>query len=330
MHREPAPDTFPQMMESTAREDLETALAGAYTIVRETPQTAGFSTFSARSVSDGSTVEIKAVPVAVFAGSPLPAEADLAARRVQHPNIVPVLGAGRYGSTFYWISAAIEGRTLRARLSRGGRMAIRDSLIVLRDISAALTHAHLHGIVHGGLSPDSILISGGSALLGDLGVAEVFAALRRQGTSGTMIGSRAAEPLRYSAPEQASGARSDTRSDVYAWGAIGYELLSGRHPFAGRNTPREIMAAHSEEEPVQLTSGRAAAPAAVTRLVMRCLAKDPSSRPESARECLAVMTKEMLVPPKSPPAGSGQKMIIALGAFAVLAIAAMAWISMNR
>lgn len=315
------------MTTSTARNDLETALAGAYTIVRETPSGGGFSTFAARSSSDGSTVEIKAVPSGLFAGSTPVTDTDLAARRIQHPNIVPIVVAARHGNTFFWISPEIEGRTLRARLSRGGRMALPDSLIIMRDVSAALTHAHLHGVLHGGLSPESIVISGGSALVSDIGIHEIFAGLRQQVSRSTTLAPDAADPLRYSAPEQASGAKSDTRSDVYAWGVIAYELLSGRHPFAGRNTPRQIMAAHSDEEPAPLTPP--SAPSAVTRLVMRCLSKDPSQRPESAREVLAVMTKEMLVPPPAAPAGSGQKMVIGIAIVLLAAIGVMAWLGFN-
>jgi serine/threonine-protein kinase len=315
------------MSESTARNDLEIALAGAYTIVRETPSTSGFSTFAARSSSDGSTVEVKAVPSGLFAGSTPVTDTDLAARRIQHPNIGPIVVAARHGNTFFWISPQIEGRTLRARLSRGGRMALPDSLIIMRDVSAALTHAHLHGVLHGGLSPESIVISGGSALVSDIGIQEIFAGLRKQVARSATPSSDAADPLRYAAPEQASGSKSDTRSDVYAWGVIAYELLSGRHPFAGRNTPRQIMAAHSDEEPAMLMPP--SAPSAVTRLVMRCLSKDPSKRPESAREVLAVMTKEMLVPPPAAPAGSGQKMVIAIGVVLLVAIGAMAWLGLN-
>jgi serine/threonine-protein kinase len=318
------------MTDSTLRGDLEGALGDDYDIGKETPNTvAGFSVFIARSRSDGSSVEIKAVPADVFASAAPVSEADLSARRVQHPNIVPIIETGRHAGVFYWMSPALEARTLRARLTRGGRMTLRDSLTVLRDVSAALTHAHLHGVVHGGLSPDSVIISGGSALITDLGVSEVFAGLRRRSTRTEAAVSSAADPLRYASPEEANGGKSDARSDVYAWGVIGYELLSGRHPFAGRNTPRQMMAAHIEEEPVQLTSGPSAAPSAVTRLVMRCLSKDPSKRPESAREILAVLTKEMLVPPPQPAAGSGQKAVLAMFVLAVVLIVAIAWMGMR-
>lgn len=317
------------MDDSTALQDLDAALASGYVIVREMPQPAGFSSFAARSKSDGSTVEIKAVPMEIFAGAKPVSEAELASRRVVHPNIVPIVGSGRHGNTFYWVSPAIDGRTLRERLSRGGRMGVDDSLTVLRDVSAALTHAHLHGVVHGGLSPDSVLISGGSALVADIGIPEVFAALRRAGSSRNIATPTGGEPLRYASPEQANGGKADTRSDAYSWGVIAYEMLGGRHPFSGRMTPREMMAAHTGEEPPPLATGGAPVPAGVTKLIMRCLSKDPSKRPETARQILDAITKEMLVPPPAPAAGSGQKLIIALLVLAVTLIGVIAWLGIR-
>ena len=316
------------MNESSSWQDLDSALGHDYILIREIPQPAGFSMFAARSKHDGSEVEIKTVAASIFSGTTI-RDSDVASRRLQHPNIVPVTGSGTVIDIFYWISPAIEGRTLRARLSRGGRMELKDSLTILRDVSAALTHAHLHGVVHGGLSPDSVIISGGSGLVTALGIPEVFSALRRSGGTGAVPRPGAVESLRYSSPEASQGGAPDARSDVYAWGVIAYELLSGRHPFAGRATPREMMAAHSDEEPQPLTSGPTSVPGGVTRLVMRTLSKDPSKRPESAREILAVMTKEMLVPPPAPAAGSGQKAVMAMVVLLVVLLAVVAWLGMS-
>ncbi|MGK2963727.1 MAG: serine/threonine-protein kinase [Gemmatimonadaceae bacterium] len=317
------------MTDSTAWQDLDAGLGEEFLLLREAPRAAGFSVFAARSKQNAREVEIKTVPLEIFAGTQPPKQSDLTARKLEHPNILSVIDAGATGDSFYWISPAIDGRTLRERLSRGGRMAIKDSLTVLRDVSAALTHAHLHGVVHGGLTPDSVIISGGSALVGDLGIPEVFASLRRARPASGGIHPAAVEPLRYSSPEQSSSA-ADARSDVYSWGVIAYELLGGRHPFAGRSTPRQMMAAHEAEDPPPLQTGQSQVPGSVSRLVMRSLAKDPSKRPESAREVLAVMTKELLVPPPAAPAGSGQKLVTALLIMVVVFIALMAWLGMNR
>ena len=315
------------MSDSTTLQDLDSALGQTYLVVREAPQAAGFNTFAARSGADGSNVEIKTIPLDSIGGRPPVAESDLESRRIQHPNVVPIIGAGSEGGTFYWISPEVEGRTLRARLSRGGRLGKRDSLTVLRDVSAGLTHAHLHGIVHGGLTPDSILMSGGSALVTDLGIAEVFTALRRSNTS-RYVTPTGGEPVRYASPEQTSGGKADTRSDAYAWGVIAYELLAGRHPFAGRTTPREMMVAHSDEDPPPL-SAASDIPGGISRLIMRCLSKDPSRRPETAKQILDAMTKEMLAPEPAPAAGSGQKAVMILMVLAVAAVGVIAWLGMK-
>lgn len=318
------------MADSTTLQDLDAALGSRYLVVREIPQAAGFSTFAARSGADGASVEIKTLPLEAMGGMPPLNMSEVASRSIQHPNVVPILAAGSSGNTFFWISPEIEGRTLRTRLSRGGKMELRDCLTVLRDVSAGLTHAHLHGVVHGGLTPDSIIISGGSALVADLGLAEAFTALRRSHAGERSSTPTGGEPLRYASPEQARGGNADTRSDVYAWGVIAYELVGGRHPFAGRSTPREMMTAHTDEEPPALGLSGADLPAGVLRLIMRCLSKDPARRPETARQVLDEMTREMLVPEPAPPAGSGQKAAMALLILAVVAIVAIAWMGMQR
>lgn len=316
------------MDDSTALQDLDHALGSGYLISREMPQAAGFHTYAARSKGDGSRVEIKTVSLEQLGGSAPVTGAELSTRWIQHPNVSPIIRAGHAGDTFFWIVPEIDGRTLRARLSRGGRIGMRDSLTILRDVSAGLTHAHLHGVVHGGLTPDSVVISGGSALVTDLGIPEVFAALRRSHASA-LSPSTSAEPLRYAAPEQGNGGKPDTRSDAYSWGVIAYELLSGRHPFAGRTTPQQVMAAHSDEDPPPLAVQTNDLPAAITRLIMRCLSKNPAKRPETAREILDVMTKEMLQPEPPPAAGSGQKVVIALMILAVMTIGVIGWLGMQ-
>ncbi len=320
--------SFDGMTESTALQDLDAGLSSGYLFVRETPHGSGFSTFAARSREDGSNVEIKAVPLETFGRRPVPASLDPDVRKLQHPNIVPILKLGSHGRTFYWMSPEIEGRTLRSRMSRGGRIGVQDSLTILRDVSAALSHAHSHGVVHGGLSPDSIIIGGGSALVSDIGIAPVFAALRHP-TADRLSTPTGTEQLRYAAPEQASDAAADTRVDAYSWGVIAYEILSGRHPFAGRSTPREVMSAHADEVPSALAPQAGDVPAGVTRLVMQCLSKEPSKRPETARHIRDAMSKAMLADPAPPAAGTGQKVVIGLMVLAVALIVAIAWLGMR-
>ncbi len=319
------------MPDSTVRSDIQNAIGSDYSIDREMPSPGGLLILDGVGKADETRVNIKGISLdEMKSSSPPLTDAGLAARRIRHPNILSIIESGLSSNTFYWISPAIDARTLRARLGRGGRMELADSMTVLRDVSAALTHAHLHGVVHGGLTPDSILISGGSALVADLGVAEVFTALRNRTANDPQSWVAAADPVRYSTPEQAQGSPADARSDVYAWGVIAYELLGGRHPFAGRNTPRQMAAAHTDEEPAQLATGKSEIPSAVNRLIMRCLCKDPSKRPESAREILAVMTKEMLVPPPAPAAGKGQKAVTVLVLLVIVLVGVMVFLGFNK
>ena len=315
--RRPVP--FRPMTDSTMQDTLADALSADYAIERELVRSHGRTAFAARSLRDGRNVEIEAISSAIAPAAARLGGAAPGARGLQHPNILPILRSESFGDVFFWISPALDARTLRARMARGGKVELKDSLILLRDMSAALAHAHLHGVVHGGLTPDDVLISGGSAVVANLGVPEVFSALNRQQSAAPQSDLTGTEQFRYVSPEQTGGGGADARSDVYAWGIIAYELLGGRHPFAGRNTPREMAAAHAAEVPTLLTAGRLIVPAQLTRLVMRCLSKDPAKRPESAREILAVLTREMLTPPPPDPAGSGQKLMIAI--FVALAAA---------
>ncbi|MDQ3082470.1 MAG: serine/threonine protein kinase [Gemmatimonadota bacterium] len=294
------------------RSEIQLALGADYTIDRQLPRPPGIIAYSARGVHDGSRVGISAIPTSVLSMSPARGDASSPIVPLQHANILPISRSGTLGDIFYWIAAEADAQTLRARLiARDSRVSLKDSLILLRDVSAALTHAHSHGVVHGGLTPDSVLISGGSALVANIGIARVFASLDNA-HNDAMPGPGIGESFRYTSPEQATGAPADARSDVYAWGVIAYELLSGRHPFSGRATPREMLAAHTGEVPPQLLGGRFNVPSGVARLVMRCLSKEPGKRPQAAGEILNVLTKELLTPPPAAAAGSGQKLAIAL------------------
>ncbi|MEO7368152.1 MAG: hypothetical protein ABIZ36_09355, partial [Gemmatimonadaceae bacterium] len=135
------------------RDDIERAIGSDYSLNREVPQAGGISAFGGTALDGGDQVEVKAVDLPE-GGPPLTKNA-LAEGRVRHPNILGIIESGRSSNTFYWISPSIDARSLRVRLGRGGRMGLSDSLTVLRDVSAGLTHAHLHGVVHGGLTPDS-------------------------------------------------------------------------------------------------------------------------------------------------------------------------------
>jgi serine/threonine-protein kinase len=145
-------------------------------------------------------------------------------------------------------------------------------------------------VVHRDIKPENVLLSGGAAVVTDFGIAKALSASKTQAPGGTLtvVGTSLGTPA-YMAPEQAVGDHVDERADIYAWGVIGYELLAGAHPFSGRNTAQQLIAAHIAEQPGDLRELHPGVPPALATLVMRCMEKDPSGRPQSATEVLHAM-----------------------------------------
>jgi TolB-like protein/tetratricopeptide (TPR) repeat protein len=216
------------------------------------------------------------------------------AATLQQANIVPLLSTGKtVGGLPYYIMPFVEGDSLRARLL-AGPIAAETGLSVLRDVARAMEYAHDQGVVHRDLKPENVLLSGGTAVVADFGIAKAVSASKAGGASGggtlTSFGTTIGTPA-YMSPEQAVGGDVDARSDIYAWGVIAYEVLGGKHPFAKHRTAQQLVTAHLAEAPVSLSASRSAISPAVASLVMRALAKDPTDRPQHARELIDVLAR---------------------------------------
>jgi len=206
---------------------------------------------------------------------------------LQHPHIVPLLAAGGADDLLYYTMPFVEGEALRSRLTREGELPVRDAVRILTDVADALAYAHARAVVHRDIKPDNVLLSGQHAVVADFGVAKAVSQAKTE--SGlTSVGVALGTPA-YMAPEQAAGDPNiDHRADIYAFGAMAYEMLTGRAPFAGL-APHQMLAAHVTEPVVPVTDRRPTLSPALAELVMACLAKNPADRPQNAQDLLQAL-----------------------------------------
>jgi eukaryotic-like serine/threonine-protein kinase len=211
-------------------------------------------------------------------------EIQLAAK-LQHPHIVPLHSTGEISGLPYFTMPFVEGESLRAHLSKQGELPLAECVRILRDVATALAYAHRQGVVHRDIKPENVLLTSGSAVVTDFGVGKALSASTTSSgtdnltTRGVAVGTPA-----YMSPEQASADPDiDHRTDIYSWGILAYEMISGQPPFAGRG-PGALIAAQIAETPENIERRRPTVPHALGVLVMRCLAKRPADRPQSATE----------------------------------------------
>jgi len=261
----------------------------------------------------------------------------LLAAKLQHPHIVPLLRAGESNGLPYFTMPFVDGESLRVRLARHGELPVNHAIRMLREIASALAYAHEHGIVHRDIKPDNVLLSGGSAMVTDFGVAKALSASSNAEHGGlTSVGVALGTPA-YMAPEQASADPSvDHRADIYSFGVLAYELLTGQPPFAGR-TPQNVLAAHVTEVPEAINKRRASLPPALAALVMRCLEKRPADRPQSASEVVHALdditTPSGGMTPAAPSSGASRGGLRRWGAIAlavVVVIVIASWLLATR
>jgi eukaryotic-like serine/threonine-protein kinase len=192
--------------------------------------------------------------------------------QLQHPNIVTVIDRGEEEGRQYIVFEYIDGENLKELVVRKGRLEVREALDVALEIARGLAFAHQHGIVHRDVKPQNVLLNGdGHAKVTDFGIARTIE-VDGMTQTGTVLGTS-----NYIAPEQATGKRVDAHSDVYALGAVLYELLAGDVPFPGDSFVAVAMK-HVHEPPPDLMDVRRDVPPRVAAAVDRALAKDPGDR----------------------------------------------------
>ena len=266
---------------------LREAFEPAYTLERELIGGGMSRVFLATERSLNRKVVIKVLPPELAAGvnrERFRREIQLAAQ-LQHPHIVPLYAAGEHGDLLYYTMPFIEGESLKQAIHEHGTkrpFTLREVVRILHDVSDALAYAHARGVIHRDIKPGNVLRSGHHAVVTDFGVATaISASLPAVGmtTSGMAIGTPA-----YMAPEQLAGdPAADHRVDIYAVGLLAYELLTGEAPF-NETSPQATLAAQMTREPVAVSRKRPDVPPALAALVMKCLAKMPEQRPQTAHD----------------------------------------------
>jgi eukaryotic-like serine/threonine-protein kinase len=211
---------------------------------------------------------------------------------LNHPHICTLFDVGRQSDTDFLVMEYLEGETLAARLARGP-LPFDDAMKVGIAIADALEKAHGQGVTHRDLKPGNVMLTEGGAKLLDFGLAKIHETAKASpsGSPITAAGLSATAPgtilgtLQYMAPEQLEGRDADARSDIFAFGAVFYEMVTGKRAFEGKSQAHLIAAIISTEpEPITRTQG--SIPPAIDFLVERCLAKDPEQRLQTATDVL--------------------------------------------
>ncbi len=200
---------------------------------------------------------------------------------LQHPHILGLIDSGEAGGLLYYVMPYVAGESLRARLVRDRQLPVDEAVRLSREVASALDYAHRQGVVHRDIKPENILMQDGAALVADFGIA--LAVQQAGGSRMTQTGMSLGTPA-YMSPEQAMGEREiGARSDVYALGAMTYEMLAGEPPFTGPNS-QAIVAKVLTEQPPPLRPKRPTVPPAAEAAIFTALQKLPADRWGSAKE----------------------------------------------
>ena len=307
---------------------LNAALSGHYRIVRELGAGGMATVYLADDIKHRRQVAVKVLRpdlVASIGAERFLREITIAAN-LQHPHIVPLHDSGQFDDVLFYVMPFVEGSTLRQHLQTAGALPLPDAVRILRDIADAMTAAHARGVVHRDIKPENVMISGRHALVADFGVAKAVSQATGHHTM-TTAGMALGTPM-YMAPEQAmADPNTDHRADIYAFGVLAFEVLTGRPPFTG-TTPQAIIAAHLTTAAPPVTAHRADVPPALAGIVARCLEKFPDERYQTADEILGALDSALtprggIIAPNTPARAKRGPRALVVGAFAVVAIAAL-------
>jgi len=253
--------------------------------------------YKARDTQLDRTVAIKVLPAHVASDPALKQRFEREAKMLaalSHAHICPVFDVGHQDDTDFLVMEYLEGETLADRLAKGP-LPLDNGLRYAIQIADALGKAHGAGIVHRDLKPSNIMLTPAGAKLLDFGLAKPtrpalgteLAQLPTMSSlteRGTILGT-----FQYMAPEQLEGRAADARTDLFAFGAVVYEMLTGKKAFEGKSR-MSVIAAIMQAEPLPISASRRLAPPLLDHLVKTCLAKDPDARWQSAADVMRQLT----------------------------------------
>jgi hypothetical protein len=288
--------------------------------------------YRARDTRLDRTVAIKVLPAELATDPGLRQRFDREARAISalnHPRICTLHDVGQEDGLAYLVMEYVDGESLAARLTRGA-LPLDQALEYGSAIADALDQAHTHGIVHRDLKPGNIMITKAGIKLLDFGLAKRHIEALLDGATrttpvtskGTLLGT-----VQYMAPEQLEGGDADTRSDIFAFGATLYEMLTGRRAFEGNSTA-SVIAAILDRTPAPIRTLQPKAPAVVEHLLDRCLAKNPAERWASAHDVRLELdwarTAREATTATAESRGRPRGVLAAIGAIVLVALGALA------
>lgn len=289
--------------------------------------------YRARDARLGREVAIKVLPANVARDDAHRHRFEREARAVaalNHPHICALYDIGCEGTVDFLVMELLAGETLASRLRRGA-LPLAQALAVGREVAEALAAAHRQGIVHRDLKPSNIILTKDGAKLLDFGLAKLRPSLAEVGTEGARATTH--EPgtlpgavlgtIPYMAPEQLEGKETDTRTDLFAFGCLLYEMVSGRRAFTGASEA-SVISAIMTSEPPSLGTLQPLTPASVERLVCKCLAKDPDERWQSAADVADALGWAVTEPTAQRPAATSLVWLFA--GLAVVTVATLSWL----
>jgi Tol biopolymer transport system component/tRNA A-37 threonylcarbamoyl transferase component Bud32 len=308
---------------------LTAALSDRYRIERELGRGGMATVYLAEDIRHARKVAVKVLHPDLAAA--LGVERFLAeiktTANLQHPHILSLHDSGEADGFLFYVMPFVDGESLGDPQSREKQLPLEDALRIAREVADALGYAHSHGVIHRDIKPENILLQGGHALVADFGIA--LAVQSAGGQRMTQTGLSLGTP-QYMSPEQAMGERAiDARSDIYALGAVTYEMLAGDPPFTG-STVQAIVAKVLTEKPPSLTAVRDTVTPAMEHAVLRALSKLPADRwPTANAFADALVAPSIAMLPDARAASSRRRstrtLIVAQGLVTLFAIGAAIW-----